>query len=194
MKMNIGFLPIRSITVVAVFLASYLSLMAQGEDGSDSIHISTDFLKELDNAFGFQNEKPQFAPINTIEPVQLDTELLHLWVKDPNAKGIATVSKYPYIVNIPGLTDGGFAKGIVAWRSKKNPDLMILNTGNGFVASGLDINAFLSQYLTKEGRTLRKSRDLSESCKDIMDKFFPISGSALFSKDDSLALVNKHAQ
>ena len=126
MKMNIGFLPIRSITVVAVFLASCLSLMAQGEDGSDSIHISTDFLKELDNAFGFQNEKPQFAPINTIEPVQLDTELLHLWVKDPNAKGI------------------------VAWRSKKNPDLMILNTGNGFVASGLDINAFLSQYLTKE--------------------------------------------
>ena len=101
----------------------------------------------------------------------------------------ALISKYPTIINIPGLSDGGFAKGIVAWRSKKNPDLMILNTGNGFVASGLDVNAFLSQYLTKEGRTLRKSRDLAESCKDIMDKFFPISGSALFSKDDSLALV-----
>ena len=73
MKMNTFFLPMRSITVVAVLLASSLSLMAQSEDESDSIHISTDFLKELDNAFGFQNEKPRFAPINTIEPVQLDT-------------------------------------------------------------------------------------------------------------------------
>lgn len=179
----------RPTAVITFILASCLSLMGQSEN--DSIHISTDFWKELDNAFGFQTEKPKIANINTIEAVKPDTELLHLWVKDPNAKGIATVSKYPTIVNIPGLTDGGFSKGIVAWRSKKNPDLMILNTGNGYVASGLDINAFLSQYLTKEGRTLRKTRELSESCKDIMDKFFPINGSALFSKDDSLALVNK---
>lgn len=185
---------IRPIAILVVFLASCLSIKAQNEKENDSVHISTDFLNELDNAFGFQNEKPKIATINTIEAVKPDTELLHLWVKDPNAKGIATVSKYPGVVNIPGLSDGGFSKGIVAWRSKKNPDLMILNTGNGYVASGLDINAFLSQYLTKEGRTLRKSRDLSESCKEIMDKFFPISGSALFSKDDSLALVNKNVK
>ena len=178
MKKDIANISIRQIVITAVILSSCLSLMAQNE--SDSIHISTDFLKELDNTFGFKNERPKIANINTIEAIKPDSELLHQWVKDPNAKGIATVSKYPTIVNI------------VAWRSKKNPDLMILNTGNGFVASGLDVNAFLSQYLTKEGRTLRKSRDLAESCKDIMDKFFPISGSALFSKDDSLAIVNRN--
>ena len=144
MKKDIVNISIRQIIITAVILSSCLSLMAQNE--SDSIHISTDFLNELDNTS---------------------------------------------IVNIPGLSNGEFAKGIVAWRSKKNPDLMILNTGNGFVTSGLDVNAFLSQYLTKEGRTLRKSRDLAESCKDIMDKFFPISGSALFSKDDSVTLTNK---
>ena len=190
MKKDIANISIRQIVITAVILSSCFSLMAQNE--SDSIHISTDFLNELDNTFGFKNERPKIANINTIEAIKPDSELLHQWVKDPNAKGIATVSKYPTIVNIPGLSNGEFAKGIVAWRSKKNPDLMILNTGNGFVASGLDVNAFLSQYLTKEGRTLRKSRDLSESCKDIMDKFFPINGSALFSKDDSLALVKKN--
>ena len=189
MENNKALLRNRPIAITAVLLASCLSLMAQNE--SDSVHISTDFLKELDNTFGFQSERPKIANINTIEGIKPDSEMLHQWVKDPNAKGIATVSKYPTILNIPGLSNGEFAKGIVAWRSKNNPDLMILNTGNGYVASGLDVNAFLSQYMTKEGRTLRKSRDLSESCKDIMDKFFPINGSALFSKDDSLALVKK---
>lgn len=179
----------RPIAFLAVLFVSCISLVAQNE--SDSIHISTDFLNELDNTFGFKNERPKIANINTIEAIIPDSQMLHQWVKDPNAKGIATVSKYPTIVNIPGLSNGEFAKGIVAWRSKNNPDLMILNTGNGYVASGLDVNAFLSQYLTKEGRTLRKSRELSESCKDIMDKYFPISGSALFTKDDSLALINK---
>ena len=148
MKMNKVLLQNRPITIMAVLLASCLSLMAQNEN--DSIHISTNFLNELDNTFGFKNERPKIANINTIEAIKPDSEMLHQWVKDPNAKGIATVSKYPTIINIPGLSDGGFAKGIVAWRSKKNPDLMILNTGNGFVASGLDVNAFLSQYLTKE--------------------------------------------
>jgi len=177
------------VVLIATLLFVSNTICAQNEN--DSIHISTDFLNELDNTFGFKQEKPRIAHINTIEALKPDTDLLHQWVKDPNAKGIATVSKYPYLLNIPGLTDGGFAKGIVVWRSKNNPDLMIMNTGNGIVASGLDVNAFLSQYLTEEGRTLRKSRELSKSCKEIMDKFFPIDGSALFSKDDSLALVNK---
>ena len=177
------------IAFTAVVLTSCFRLTAQSD--SDSIHISTDFLNELDNAFGFKNETPRTANLNTFKAIKPDTNLLHLWVKDPNAKSIATVSKYPTIVNIPGLTDGGFSKNVVVWRSKKNPDLMILNSGNGYVVSGLDVNAFLSQYLTKEGRTLRKSRELAESCKDIMDKFFPISGNALFSKDDSLALMKK---
>jgi len=68
---------------------------------------------------------------------------------------------------------------------------MLLNTGNGVVASGLDINGFLSQYLTKEGRTLRKSRDLAKSCKEIMDKFFPISNQPIYSKEDTIAFANK---
>ena len=179
----------RFAVIISVLLSSCLRLTAQSE--KDSIHISTDFLNELDNTFGFKSERPKIANINTIEAIKPDSEMLHQWVKDPNAKGIATVLKYPTIINIPGLSNGEFAKDIVVWRSKNNPDLMILNTGNGNVVSGLDVNAFLSQYLTKEGRTLRKTRELSESCKDIMDKFFPINGSALFSKDDSLALVNK---
>ena len=190
MKKNLFNFTTRLVVITAAVLSSCIRLTAQSEN--DSIHISPDFLNELDNTFGFKSERPKIAVINTIESIKPDSEMLHQWVKDPNAKGIATVSKYPTIVNIPGLSNGEFAKGIVAWRSKKNPDLMILNTGNGFVASGLDVNAFLSQYLTKEGRTLRKSRDLAESCKDIMDKFFPISGSALFSKDDSLAIINKN--
>lgn len=176
--------------ISAVLFMFPISLIAQNDN--DSIHISTDFLKELDNTFGFQHEKPKIAHINTIEAVKPDSEMLHQWVKDPRAHGIATISKYPGIVNIPGLSNGEFAKGIVVWRSKSNPDLMLLNTGNGIVASGLDINGFFSQYLTEEGRTLRKSRDLANSCKEIMDKFFPIDGNALFTKDDSLALINKN--
>ena len=163
MKMNTVFLPIRSITVVAVFLASCLSQMAQSENGSDSIHISTDFLKELDNAFGFQNEKPQIAPFNTIEPVQLDTELLHLWVKDPNAKSIATVSKYPYIVNIPGLTDGGFAKGIVKhrkriccfWVRRQRISLTIFDQGRTNVAQ---IKGFIRILQRHHGQVLPHQR------------------------------------
>jgi hypothetical protein len=190
MKINIVRFPCRLAAYFAVCLFLHTSLFAQDEN--DSIHISVDFLKELDNTFGFQHEKPRIAHINTIEAIKPDSELLHQWVKDPNAHGIATVSKYPMTVNIPGLSNGEFAKGIVVWRSKNNPDLMLLNTGNGIVASGLDINGFLSQYLTQEGRTLRKSRDLSKSCKEIMDKFFPIDGNALFSKDDSIALTNQN--
>lgn len=177
---------LRATCLAALMQACPLSLMAQRD--SDSIRINADFLKELDEAFGFRNERPHAAPINTIEAVKPDTELLHQWVKDPRSKTIATVSTIPMQVNIPGLTDGGFAKGIVAWRSKRHPDLMLLNTGQGYAVSGIDVNGFLSQYLTKEGRTLRRSRELAASCKEIMDKFFPISGSALFSKDDSLAL------
>ncbi len=177
---------IRQTVIVTVILATSFSLYAQSD--SDSVHISTDFLNELDHAFGFQNERPKMANINTIEAIKPDSELLHLWVKDPKAEQIATVSKYPTIVNIPGITDRGFAKGVVLWRSQRNPDLMLLNTGNGVVASGLDINGFLSQYLTEEGRTLRKSRSLAESCKELMDKFFPISGEPIYSKDDTLHL------
>ena len=190
MKMTINRIPLLHAALIAWLFAFPFSLMAQSEN--DSLHISVDFLKELDNTFGFQHEKPKIAHINTIEAIKPDSELLHQWVKDPNAHGIATVSKYPMIVNIPGLSNGEFAKGIVVWRSKNNPDLMLLNTGNGIVASGLDINGLLSQYLTQKGRTLRHSRDLAKSCKDIMDKYFPIDGSALFTKDDSLALVNKN--
>lgn len=190
MKTDILFPTLRMVLLLAILPLSNLPLSAQRD--SDSVHLSTRFLEELDNAFGFPNERPQAASINTIRPVPLDSELLHLWVKDPRAEGIATVSKIPMSVSIPGLTDGGFAKGIVAWRPKKDPDLMLLNTGNGYVVSGIDIKALLSAYLTKEGRTLRKSRALAASCKEVMDRFFPISGNAIFSKDDSLALVNKN--
>jgi len=173
--------------IAAVLLFSQNLVFAQRD--SDSIHISNRFLKELDNVFGFQNEKPKIVEFNTIEAIKPDSELLHQWVKDPNAGEIATVSKYPTTLNIPGLSDGGFYKGLILWRSKRNPDLMLLNTGNGVVASGLDVNGFLSKYLTKEGRTLRKSRELNASCKDIMDKFFPISGNPIFSKEDTMAIV-----
>lgn len=176
--------------ISAVLFIQPNSLIAQNDN--DSIHISTDFLKELDNTFGFKQEKPKIAHINTIEAIKPDSEMLHQWVMDPKANGIATVSKYPTMVNIPGLSNGEFAKGVVVWRSKKNPDLMIINSGNGSALSGIDVNGFLSQYLTQEGRTLRHSRDLAKSCKDIMDKFFPIDGNALFTKDDSLALVKKN--
>lgn len=186
MNMMSPILSARLAVIIAVLLTARCSLHAQSD--SDSVHISTDFLKELDQAFGFKNEKPRIATINTIEAIKPDSELLHQWVKEPGANQIATVSKYPTILNIPGITDGGFAKDIVLWRSKSHPDLMLLNTGNGVVASGLDINGFLSQYLTKEGRTLRKSRSLAESCKEIMDKFFPISGEPIYSKDDTLQL------
>jgi hypothetical protein len=179
----------RLTAIIAILLTSQFSLIAQSDE--DSVHISTNFLKELDNAFGFRNEKPKYAELNTIEAIKPDTELLHQWVKDPKANMIATVSNIPTKVNIPGLTDGGFSKDLVLWRSKRHPDLMLLNTGNGVVASGLDINGFLSKYLTKEGRTLRKSRDLAESCKQIMDRFYPISGNPIFSKEDTMAVVNK---
>ena len=83
MKKDIVNISIRQIVITAVILSSCLSLMAQNE--SDSIHISTDFLKELDNTFGFKNERPKIANINTIEAIKPDSELLHQWVKDPNA-------------------------------------------------------------------------------------------------------------
>ena len=171
MKITIHRILLLHAALIAWFLAFPFSLMAQSEN--DSIHISTDFLNELENSFGFQKEKPKFAPINTIKAIKPDSELLHLWVKDPNANVIATRSKYPMTIYIPGLSNGEFAKGIN-------------------VPRGYDFNALLSQYLTEEGRTLRHSRDLAKSYKDIMDKFFPIDGSALFNKDDSLALVNKN--
>lgn len=165
----------------ATLLLCAPDLKAQTEH--DSIRINPQFMNALDRAFSF--DAPRAAEISPFSPEKPDKELLHQWVKDPKAEKIATTLPYSTNICIPGLTDHGFAKDIYLWQSGRS-DLGVMNTP-ALTISGLDVNTFLYEHLTPEGRALSKSRALCASAKEVMDRYYPISGTPLLAKADTLA-------
>lgn len=168
--------------ILTFFLLAFSQLTLFAQNESDTIRINPQFLNALDHTFSFT--APIASPITTIQPERPDKELLHQWVKDPKATEIATVSKFPTIINIPGLSDHGYAKDIYLWQSKDS-DLGVPKSPTATL-SGLDVNGFLYDHLSPEGRSLRKSHALCASAKEVMDKYYPISGTPLLAKTDTL--------
>lgn len=74
--------------------------------------ISKSFLKELENAFSFENERMQSAPINTLKPQELNREFLQELVGPVNlSPGVTSL-------NIPGLDKYYPMSGLPAYGQK----------------------------------------------------------------------------
>lgn len=186
-------------------------LYAQTGEAGDSIRINPKFMEELNRAFTFD---PIAAPIEVPDDV-LTREQLHQWVgpadetdtntgpsktkkydpTDPNRFDSTYFALKMYLVDfckwqptcnnvisIPGL--GALSDGLQHYGKH------VHSTKSGGIALQLDVNA-LAKYVRPSQIRLRKSRALAEKSKPLMDKFFPIEGSPLYSTEDTLTLGKK---
>lgn len=181
-----------------------IPLLAQNNEAGDSIQINPQFMKELDRAFSFD---PIEAPIAVPDDV-LTREQLHEWVgpiegvsggnrsrkydpTDPNRFDSTYFALKMYLVDfcrwqpivnqvaIPGL--GGFTDGLQHYGKHWH------STKTGGMAATLDVNA-LSKYIRPSQIRLRKSKELAEKSRAIMDKFFPMEGEPFYSTIDTMTL------
>lgn len=179
-------------------------LMAQGSEAGDSIRINPKFMEELDRAFSFD---PIEAPIVVPDDV-LTREQLREWVgpidgvpevkrrgkydpTDPNRFDSTYFALKMYLVDfckwqpivkevqIPGLD--GFTDGLQHYGKHCH------STKTGGIGVTIDVNA-LSKYVRPSQIRLRKSRELAERSKAMMDKFFPMEGEPFYSNSDTTML------
>lgn len=143
--------------------------------------ISKSFLKELENAFSFENERMHSEPINTLKPQELDREFLHELVGPINlSPGVKTQ-------NIPGLSSKELLKDSYLW---KHGQYGVLKSGT---ITGLDVNA-LGSYLRPEEIRIRTMREIADRARKTMDKYYPMSGLPVYGKKDSTILVKKEKE
>lgn len=165
-------------------------------DGQSEIQLSPRFMKELEKAFSFEPREAKITPPDGV----LTRELLHEWVGEPDSvlmlqsgkpkrekfdstyfalkmyipefcKPIPTPGERIYI---PGITDHGFSRNL--------PPSNAIAT--------FDFNA-LGAYVRPKEIKIRKLRELANRSRSTMDKFFPMEGAPLYTKQDSVALTGK---
>lgn len=138
-------------------------------------------MKELENAFSFESERMQSAPINTLKPQELDREFLHELVGPINLSAGVTS------LNIPGLSSKELLKDSYLW---KRGQYGLLKSG---AITGLDVNA-LGSYVRPEEIRIRTMRKIADKYRKVMDKCYPMSGLPIYDirdKRDTIALVKK---
>lgn len=161
-------------------MAATSSFAQHHAESSDSIHLSSSFLKALDNAFTFT---PQADTIRYEENF-LTREQLREWVGDVDTTTYIHSADSLYLdPRFLGLTPPqhtvsimfpDFAKDIQIWKSK-NGKYSLINTSGGHQAiSGLDVNKALSELLIPKYRKIKKSRKIAEEGRSKIDAAFPI--------------------
>ena len=170
------------------------SVMGGKADGQSEIRLSPSFMKELEKAFSFDPREAKITPPDDV----LTREQLHEWVGKPDSVqvlqgGRSKREKFDstyfalkmYIpefckpipmpdnrIYIPGITDHGFSRNL--------PKSSALVT--------FDLNA-LAPYVRPKEIKIRKLRELASRARLTMDKFLPMEGAPLYTKQDSLNLV-----
>ena len=159
------------------YLCTFMSAVS-AQEKNDSMKISKSFLKELENAFSFENERMQSAPINTLKPQELNREFLQELVGPINFTPRVTS------LNIPGLSSKDLLKESYLWKHGQYGALR-----NGAI-TGLDVNA-LGSYLRPEEIRIRTMREIADRARKVMDKYYPMSGLPVYDQIDTIVLVNK---
>lgn len=159
----------------SLYLGTFMTTVS-AQERKDSMRISKSFLKELENAFSFENERMQSAPINTLKPQELNRELLQELVGPTNLSPRVTS------INIPGLSSKDLLKESYLW---KHGQYGILKSG---AITGLDVNA-LGSYLRPEEIRINTMRQIAEKARKVMDKYYPMSGLPVYDHKDTIALV-----
>ncbi len=213
LKLRIALLA-RILPLVACVWCDAVAVMAQGTETGDSIRINPNFMKELDSAFSFT---PLEADIEVPDNV-LTREQLHEWVGPVEGRstdylplGQATKRYYPTDPNRFDSTYFALKMYLVdfcKWQPIYEPTVMIPGL-KGSITDGLqhygkhlhslpqggigysfDFNA-LAKYIRPSQIRLRKSQSLADRARATMDKYMPREGLALYSVQDSLALLQK---
>lgn len=168
---NLRFL---SSMILGCLLCCTLQMPVSAQERSDSMKLSKSFMKELESAFSFKNESMQSAPINTIKPQELNTELLHEWV-GPVKQAMP---------KIPGLSSEALLKESYLWKRGQYGMLK-----NGAI-TGLDVNA-LGKYLRPEEIRLRTMRQIADKARKAMDLYYPTTGLPAFSTKETPVLAKE---
>lgn len=201
------------LTVIYTLWCGCQYACAQGNETGDSIKINPKFLKELDSAFSFT---PLESPIEVPDNV-LTREQLHEWVgpvddaqsgylpfnkstkkydpTDPNRFDSTYFALKMYLVDFckwqpiiePSITIPGLKGSITDGLQHYGKHAHSLRQGG--VGVSFDFNAF-AKYIRPSEIRLRRSRALADSAREMMDKFMPCEGEALYSITDSLALMS----
>lgn len=160
-----------------LYLGTFMTTVS-AQERKDSMRISKSFLKELENAFSFENERMQSAPINTLKPQELNREFLQELVGPVNlSPGVTSL-------NIPGLSSKDLLKESYLW---KHGQYGVLKNG---AITGLDVNA-LGSYVRPEEIRIRTMREIADKARKTMDKYYPMSGLPAYGQKDSIVLVKK---
>ena len=191
---------------LAMMLMQGTTVLLAQEQG-DTIRINPRFADELEKAFSLDFIE---APIEPKDEV-LTREQLREWVgpvegalreiargkydpTDPNRFDSTYFALKMYLVDfckwqpvstriaIPGL--GNLTDGVQHYGNNWHS----LRTGG--MAKTIDVNA-LAQYIRPSQIRLRKSRELADKSRAMMDKFFPTEGAPLYTISDTLALWNR---
>lgn len=175
-----------------------LSLHAQADSikhDKEEIHISKNFLKELDATFSFP---PLEAELK--KPSGLTIEQLHEWVGKPNLpEQKRDTTKYTreyvtlkiYLHDLQPFPPPPVPE--IDWKKYNGRNHHGENghyykdthtTLNGCSVGGFDFNKIASYIRPKEIQ-LRKARESADRCRKLMDRVFPASGEPLYSKEDT---------
>lgn len=180
-----------SASLLAINLFSLHAQADTTKHVKEEIHISKDFLKELDATFSFP---PLEAELK--KPSDLTVEQLHEWVgktNSPEQKRDTTKYTREYVafkiylrdlqpftpLNCPPITPLGDLRnhnGEKGYYYKNSH-----TTLNGCSVGGFDVNA-LAKYIRPQEIKLRKAREAADRKRKLMDKVFPMTGEALYPK------------
>lgn len=178
----------------------FLALAAQSDSTAQEtpIRLSKKFMKELDKAFSFDFME---APISLSK--ETDTDLLHQWVDKPQLdidnSSQRDTSKYTreyvafkiYLHDLQPFTPIAVPKidlkGMGDLRNHNGENGYYYKnthtTLNGTSIGGFDVNA-LAKYIRPSEIRKRKSKEIAERCRSLMDRVFPVQDSALHTKED----------
>lgn len=181
-----------SASLLAINLFSLHAQADTTKHVKEEIHISKDFLKELDATFSFP---PLEAELK--KPSDLTVEQLHDWVGKTNLpEQKRDTTKYTreyvafkiYLRDLQPFTPTPIP--YIDWKKYNGRNHNGENgyyykdthtTLNGCTAGGFDVNA-LAKYIRPQEIKLRKAREAADRKRALMDKVFPMSGEALYPK------------
>lgn len=181
---NLHFL---STIILGCLLCFSIQMPLLAQEKGDSMKLSKSFMKELENAFSFENERMQSAPINTLTPQELNSELLPQWVvPSGHAQAVGSVKLGAGVAmpKIPGLSSEELLKESYLW---KRGQYGILKNG---AITGLDVNA-LGKYVRPEEIKLRTMRQIADKARKAMDRYYPTTGLPAFGTKETAVLAKE---
>lgn len=186
------------LTIVFSFL--HLLLVAQNEQQDtlapkhpatqeEEIHLSDNFLKDLERAFTFT---PQADPLKLKDTLSI--EQLHEWVGKPDNLDVVA-HKDTSRFNATYFALKMYEKEFMRLMPDTVPKIsIIVNMNLGPQRKPLfsfDVNA-LAQYIRPKEIYKRKMRNIAKKARADMDLLFPMDGIPIYSKDEEKDILKRH--